>query len=112
MRLFIAMELPQEVRQQFAGWQDALRELVRPKVSWTKPENLHLTLKFIGEANEEQTAAIRQALAKVAGQPLTLAIAGLMRLPPRGPTRVIGAKLTGEVAKLHARIETELEKCG
>jgi 2'-5' RNA ligase len=112
MRLFVAIELPQDVRQALAVWQNVLRESIRAKVSWTRPDNLHLTLKFIGEVDDDRGCAIQLALANVKSPPIPLSITGLLRLPPRGPTRIIAALLRGQVATLFAQIESSLQSCG
>lgn len=116
MRLFIAIELPPDVRDGLAAWQDALRRSIPEKVSWTAPHNLHATLKFIGEADEAHLPSIATALGGVPlTAPIPVSIDGLIRLPPRGRTRVIGARVadpTGALAELHVRIETALELQG
>jgi 2'-5' RNA ligase len=113
MRLFTAIELTSDVRQVLAAWQEALRRAIRARVSWTAPANLHLTLKFIGDVEPKQIEPIRAALRGVeAPGPIALSIDGVMRLPPRGPTRVIGAQVDGELARLHAEIEAALEPHG
>src|SRR5213593_4876766 len=48
-RVFIAIELPADVREQIIEHSDRLRrELPEVRASWTRAENLHLTLKFLG----------------------------------------------------------------
>ena len=64
MRLFVALDLAEDVR-------GALRELIsklQPKsqgARWVPPENLHVTLKFIGHVDEEKLRPIQGALAAV-----------------------------------------------
>ncbi len=50
MRLFVAIEIPDEVRRNLAV---LLREFraISPETKWVRPENLHLTLKFLGETD-------------------------------------------------------------
>lgn len=64
MRLFVALAIPAEVRESLASLIRALRA-VDSKPKWSSPENLHLTLKFIGEVPHEQLPAIGDALAAV-----------------------------------------------
>ncbi len=72
MRLFVALELPSAVRENLAALLKALRA-VSPQTRWVRPENLHLTLKFMGEVPETKLAAIRSALAGVrSDQPTTV----------------------------------------
>src|SRR6266566_1737901 len=72
MRLFVALEIPSEVRENLAGLLKSLRA-VSPQTRWVRPKNLHVTLKFIGEAPEAKLAAIRTALVGVrSDQPVAL----------------------------------------
>ena len=63
MRLFTALDLPLDVS---ANLTDLLRKLKpRADITWTKPENLHITLKFIGEFPEERIDEMKRALESV-----------------------------------------------
>ena len=49
-RLFIALELPPDIVAEIAALQTWLKERTPPRtVRWTKPEGIHLTLKFLGD---------------------------------------------------------------
>ena len=65
MRLFVAVNLPAEVRDAVAA---AARPLVAvaPALAWVSPERLHLTVKFLGECAEEAVPALGAALDGVA----------------------------------------------
>ena len=69
MRLFVALEIPSAVKENLAAAVREFREVsegVKGKgPRWVRPENLHVTLKFIGEAAPEKLDAIRSALACV-----------------------------------------------
>ncbi|HXZ43840.1 MAG TPA: RNA 2',3'-cyclic phosphodiesterase, partial [archaeon] len=65
MRLFVAVNLPSEIRDRMAAVQDRLRR-VQADVSWVRAENVHVTLKFLGETEENRLQRIRLALAEVA----------------------------------------------
>lgn len=64
MRLFVALEIPPAVRDNFEAMISELRPLA-PQWKWVRPENLHLTLKFIGELPAEDLDGIRGALLAV-----------------------------------------------
>src|SRR5216684_870958 len=64
MRVFVALEIPSAVRENLAALLESLRA-VSPQTRWVRPENLHVTLKFIGEVAEAKLAAIRGVLASV-----------------------------------------------
>jgi 2'-5' RNA ligase len=63
-RVFLAVPMPDEARDAAAGVIDALRPLDWP-VRWTSPENLHLTLHFLGEQPRERVELLRMALPPV-----------------------------------------------
>lgn len=57
MRAFIAIEMPEEVRQQVDAFMKEMKKLDKP-VKWVAFENLHITTKFLGEINEEVTGNV------------------------------------------------------
>ncbi|MBI2164648.1 MAG: RNA 2',3'-cyclic phosphodiesterase, partial [candidate division NC10 bacterium] len=65
MRLFVAVNLPSEVRERLAAVQDRLRR-AQADVSWVRAENIHVTLKFLGDVEAKRLERIRPALAGVA----------------------------------------------
>lgn len=64
MRAFIAIELPSNIKDTISKMQDKLKAGL-PKVSWVKPINLHLTLKFLGEISPKQLENINQITAEI-----------------------------------------------
>ncbi|MFH0826478.1 MAG: RNA 2',3'-cyclic phosphodiesterase [Candidatus Omnitrophota bacterium] len=64
MRTFIAIELPQEIRESLAQLQDRLKQS-HADVKWVDPQNIHLTLKFLGEIDAEQLDKIIRVLEQV-----------------------------------------------
>ncbi len=91
MRLFVALEIPSVVRENLAALLKSLRA-VSPQTRWVHPENLHVTLKFIGEVQEPKLAAIRSALAGVCSdQPVTFDFRGLGFFPNDKHPRVFWA---------------------
>ena len=61
MRTFLALDLPNPVRQHLATVIDTLAQRI-PGVRWVKPNGLHVTLKFIGEIDEVKLKGIQSAL--------------------------------------------------
>ena len=107
MRLFVAIELDEPFRNHLIKLQESLRPNL-PHVSFTKPENLHLTLKFIGEVEEKKVPSLCDALSTVACEgPFLLNYTGLDFLPERGPIRIIAAAVDGgeKLLALQKRIE-------
>src|SRR5207245_6930063 len=114
MRLFVALEIPSDVRENLAALLKALRA-VSPQTRWVRPENLHLTLKFMGEVPETKLAAIRSALAGVrSDQPTTVDFRGLGFFPNEKRPRVFwaGIEASSNLKTLAADIEGAMEKCG
>lgn len=87
-RLFVAVTPPDTVRTELA----ALAEPIEG-VAWTPPENLHLTLRFVGEADEARQAEVEAALAKVKVESFILPVEGIGTFPPRGLPKVLWAGL-------------------
>ena len=99
MRTFIAIELPEEIQAAIAALQDELR-LARAEVSWTKPENIHLTLKFLGEAEEQLIAQVTSACLETAAAtaPFTLHVEEAGAFPNASRPRVLWVGLGGGAA--------------
>jgi 2'-5' RNA ligase len=95
LRLFVAILPPATVTAEIA-------ELAAPisGVRWTPPENLHLTLRFIGERDSAAQSALEEALARVRVEPFILPVAGVGVFPSRGPAKVLWAGL----GRAHTRL--------
>lgn len=116
MRLFVALELPPDVRQA-AG--ELARELKRSgaDVKWVKPETMHLTLKFLGEVPDKEVPAVTGALERaLAGREgLELALEGCGAFPSPKRPQVVWLGVAGQVEELKdlARaVESELARLG
>ena len=117
-RAFIAIELPSDVRKSLSDHIHGLRKAL-PDVhaSWSREENLHLTLKFLGNTLVARMEALSQAAqrAAVRFQPFDLIVGRCGAFPPRGQPRVLWIGIddpTGELAKLHRTLEDECAKAG
>src|SRR5215831_11715824 len=83
MRLFVALPISSQLRERLAGFVGELRR-ADAKPRWANAENLHVTLKFIGQLADERLADVAQALEKVAPRPqMALEIRGNERSPSR-----------------------------
>ncbi len=94
MRCFLAIELPRETRDRLAALQKRLTALDR-EVRWTKVDQIHLTVKFLGEVPDADVARICNAAADVAcgHPPVDIQVSGTGCFPPRGPARIVWAGL-------------------
>jgi 2'-5' RNA ligase len=114
VRIFVALDIPQTVRDSLAKLISHLRQTC-PAARWVRIEGAHLTLKFIGEVPPERAEQVRCALGGVSAPgPVELRFAGLGFFPdPRRP-RVFWAGIEGgaPLSTLAAAIESRLEPLG
>lgn len=118
LRLFVALELPVPILAALEQLQDQLRaDRSARAVRWTRPEGIHLTLKFLGETPPDRLDVIRAGLqvAASAHRSLRLGAAGLGCFPnPRAP-RVVWVGLTGDLdalAALQSAVEAAIAPLG
>ena len=119
MRLFVALEIPTEVRDSFAALIAELRaadsSFSKSRARWVRPENLHVTLKFIGHVDNGKLDAIRAALAEVRlDSPVELRFHGLGFFPNGKRPRVFwaGIEASPNLSPLAGEIEVRLAKVG
>jgi 2'-5' RNA ligase len=61
MRLFVAIDLKPEIKEKIAKIIEKLK-ITNADVKWVEPENLHITLKFLGEVDDNRIAEIREII--------------------------------------------------
>jgi RNA 2',3'-cyclic 3'-phosphodiesterase len=100
MRLFTAIQIPSGIGAGIGALLDRLRPLA--KLSWTTPQNLHVTLTFIGEWPEERLEEVNRALDAVPRPgPIEIAVRGLGWFPNDHNPRVFWAGIeAGDLAML------------
>lgn len=86
-RLFVALTPPEPVRLELAELADDRLEGTR----WTPAENLHLTLRFLGDTDDERREQLEAALMRVRVEPFVLPVGEVGVFPPRGPAKVLWA---------------------
>lgn len=114
MRAFIAIELPEELRDRLAREQSRFRAAA-PDARWTRPEGIHLTLKFLGEISNEQVTQVKEALDKIGPfEPFAIRAKGFGFFPDARRPRVFWAGLDAppKLAQLAARIENAMAALG
>jgi 2'-5' RNA ligase len=115
-RAFIAIDLPEGVKSFLSEAQEALK-LYGFGVKWVRPQNIHLTLKFLGNIATADTDKIAEAMTLAARNcpVVSLAAKGIGVFPnPRRP-RVIWAGLKGQVeilANLQQTLDAHLQDLG
>lgn len=115
MRSFIAIELPETLKKALAEFQQELEKCC-PDVRWAKPNNIHLTLKFLGNIEEDKADIIA---AKIKGickghSGFKLGISGTGVFPNSRSPRVLwaGINLNDEIKTLQAEIEEAMAFLG
>lgn len=76
-RLFVGIDLPEEIRDQLKSLCCGL-----PGARWVKPEQLHLTLCFIGEVDGTTFLDIKEVLSEITFAPFSLQLRGVGSFPP------------------------------
>jgi len=117
-RIFCAVALPEPTRELVLHHIKRLQSTVPDaRASWSRDENLHLTIKFLGEIPERFVADLCSAAARaVAGlAPFSLRLERAGAFPVRGQPRVLWLGLSdslGQLHELHARLENEAVLAG
>ncbi len=116
MRLFIAIDISDAVRQQLREFVREVSRAVRG-ANWTKIENIHLTLKFLGHVEDENIEVIQSSLQEIASRHASfdLDLIGAGAFPNARAPRVlwIGAHdQSGTLYRLQADVESEMNSLG
>jgi 2'-5' RNA ligase len=111
MRLFIALELPWALRERLALLSGGGGI---PGARWVPRENMHLTLRFIGEQPPHRAEEIDEALAnlRARGFSLTLAGVGMFARSGRNTSLWVGVERNPQLDHLQNKVETALQRCG
>ena len=108
-RLFVALEIPDNVRSEIARLCRGL-----PDVRWTDPDDFHLTLRFVGEVDHNTFCDLGEALASICQNPFELTLQGIGQFPSRGPLRHlwVGAEASDDLLRLKRKVERQVVDCG
>ena len=118
LRVFCAVELPDELRSRVAERVRRLRsEFPDVRASWEKSEKLHVTLKFLGDVEPARVEALSSAAARAAAalEPFELTIEEPGSFPPHGQPRVLWLGIvdaSGRLAVMQRALETECAAAG
>lgn len=120
MRLFVAVDLDDALRRAAARLSRTIRDRLERAgsfgVSWIAPDNLHLTLKFLGEIGDAAAGRIQEAMAAPFAEPVfDLELSDVGAFPPAGPARVVwfGVRAGAEaLVRLQTEVETRLRGFG
>lgn len=117
-RVFCSIDLPAEVRGRVAEHISQLKHTVpETQASWSRPENIHLTLKFIGEIPQTRVEQLSEATSRavIGIGPFKLKLEQTGTFPPHGPPRVLWIGITDcddQLNELYARLEDECAREG
>ena len=116
LRTFICFELPSQVNDAIAELEEKLRPLSRG-VRWSRPESIHLTLKFLGDVDEADIDPIAQAIQKACKHvsAFDIQLLGAGAFPNAKRPRIFWLGITepsGALERLQRDIETGLESIG
>ena len=117
LRLFVAVDLPGQVREELGRVQEELRRHDLSHLRWVRPPGIHLTLKFLGETPAGRVAAITEALAGATrGRPgFRLALGAPGTFGGRRRPRVLWLDSIGDIEPLRglqAAVEEALVEIG
>ncbi|HHV63880.1 MAG TPA: RNA 2',3'-cyclic phosphodiesterase [Peptococcaceae bacterium] len=112
MRLFIAINLSESLKDEIASIMQNLKSFAL-QGNFTRRENLHLTLAFLGEVAPTRIESIKQAMDKVSGGQFTLSIRELGHFPRSGGDIYwLGVEKNSSLLKLHTELCRELKAAG
>jgi len=103
MRLFIAIQLPKEIRNYLSKLQKQFSNT--GKITFTKEQ--HLTIKFLGEITRTQEKIIQKKLSTVIFQPFSLTLSGIGFFPDERNARIlwVGLQLNNHINELQKKID-------
>ena len=115
MRAFIAIDLPTNIKNKLSKIQDKLKDNFA-QINWVKPQNLHLTLKFLGEITSEQSSAINRIIAEISQTiiPFKIKLDDLGAFPNLHNPRIIWVGISQDVyaQQIAELLETKIADIG
>jgi len=113
MRLFIALDIDEAIRERLARFMDGVRGFA-PDARWVQPESLHLTLKFVGEQPEPAVEQIKQALGTIRASAAEIQFRGYGFFPTPKSARVlwVGMESGPQLAALAKAIDDQTASLG
>jgi 2'-5' RNA ligase len=115
VRAFLAIPLPRQLQESIRVIQTELQASIA-EARWTRPENLHLTMHFFGEIDQETLEKLKVSVLSVKGcqRPFQVEVKGLGAFPDPYRPRVIwlGLEPRGQLEQLHGATERCLRQAG
>lgn len=109
IRLFVGVELPEDLRERLASLYTGV-----PGARWVSPENMHLTLRFIGEVANDVADDIHDALSMLRPRRFDINLSGVGHFETGDEVRAlwVGVERNAELTALRDRIESALVRIG
>jgi 2'-5' RNA ligase len=113
MRLFIALDLDDAIRERIARFLDGIRGFA-PDARWMRPQSLHVTLKFIGEQPEPAAEPIQHELEGIRAEAPQIQFRGYGFFPTANAPRVfwVGMEAGPQLAALAATVDDRMAALG
>jgi RNA 2',3'-cyclic 3'-phosphodiesterase len=116
IRTFLALDLDEAIRRHLVRTQQEL-DRAGAVVRWTGLEQLHVTMKFLGDVNDEDLPAVCEMAREMAAsvEAFDFDVTGVISSPPTGHMRMVWVGIedpTGRMAELNARLEEAAEVLG
>lgn len=108
-RLFVSVAIPESVKQGLARISYGV-----PGARWAELDQIHLTLRFIGDVDGAGFRDVDEALAEIEAPAFSLTLQGLGHFPPRGEPRVLwaGVEKNPGLSHLRRKVEVALQRAG
>ncbi|MEL0105677.1 MAG: RNA 2',3'-cyclic phosphodiesterase [Rhodospirillaceae bacterium] len=109
MRLFIGLALPENIRSTLSAVQSGL-----PGAKWVKPENFHMTLRFIGDTERRVAEDIDSSLSDIRVPAFDMKLSGLGCFETKGRVRSLWVQVlkSEPLKRLHEKIESAVVRTG
>ena len=109
MRLFVGIPLPAEARERMAGLCSGL-----PNARWVRPENMHATLRFIGDVDDGQAEDLDALLGAIEAPafPMTLSGVGCFERGRKVGSVWVGIEAGTAIGHLHEKVESAVVRAG
>lgn len=117
MRTFIAIEIPGDIRKRLADYINMLDRLCGNNVKWVKEDNLHFTVKFLGEIEQNDLETVNRCVAETIAdiEPFTVGLSDVGFFPSSRNPRVVWIGTDGgedELLGIYQNLESCLESEG
>ncbi len=105
IRLFVAVEIPESIAEEVSYVYRGL-----PGANWTRPENLHITLKFLGDTDEKKVCKIQEVLSSIKHESFRIKLSGVGNFSKKGSGPIIWIHINPleRLRELHRKVENKL----